>query len=163
MREPIRKALSSLDADQALPDLKPLGQLISEDVALDRLRSLLLSALAAIALALAATGLYGVIAFTVAQRTREIGIRLALGASAGNVRRLLMREMVLLVATGSAIGVSSALIAAEGLKAFLYGISPTDPATLFAVFATLVATSLFACYLPTRGATRSDPVATLRN
>jgi ABC-type antimicrobial peptide transport system permease subunit len=81
--------------------LKPLDQLITEDVALDRLRSILLGALAIIALGLAATGLYGLIAYTVAQRTREIGIRLAFGASTQNVRTMMLREMAPLVAVGS--------------------------------------------------------------
>jgi putative ABC transport system permease protein len=163
MREPVRRAIASFDPDQALPDLKPLAQLITEDVALDRLRSLLLSALAAIALAIAATGLYGLIAFTVAQRTREIGIRLALGASAQHVRTLMVREMVLLVAVGTAIGLATAMIVGKGLSAFLYGINATDPTALMAVAATLVATSLAACYLPTRRATRIDPAVTLRS
>jgi putative ABC transport system permease protein len=163
LSEPIRKAIASFDPDQALPDLKPLAQLITEDVALDRLRSLLLSALAAVALALAATGLYGVIAFTVAQRTREIGIRLALGASARHVRTLMMREMVLLLAAGTVVGLTAALIVAKGLTVFLYGISTTDPTALFAVAATLVTVSLAACYLPTRRATRIDPNRVLRS
>jgi putative ABC transport system permease protein len=163
LSEPIRKAIASFDPDQALPDLKPLAQLITEDVALDRLRSLLLSALAAVALALAATGLYGVIAFTVAQRTREIGIRLALGASARHVQTLMMREMVLLLAAGTVVGLTAALIVAKGLTVFLYGISTTDPTALFAVAATLVTVSLAACYLPTRRATRIDPNRVLRS
>jgi putative ABC transport system permease protein len=162
MQEPIRQAIARFDPDQAIPDLKPLEQLVTEDVALDRLRSLLLSALAAVALALAATGLYGLIAFTVAQRTREIGIRLALGASAHNVRTLLTREMVLLVAAGTAIGLVAALIVGEGLNTFLYGISPADPTALFAVTGSLVGVSLVACYLPTRRATRIDPNKVLR-
>jgi ABC-type antimicrobial peptide transport system permease subunit len=146
----------------AVADVKPLDQLITEDVALDRLRSILLSALAIVALGLAATGLYGLIAYTVAQRTREIGIRLALGASTQNVRTLMLREMAPLVAAGTMIGLGLAAIAAGALRAFLYGVSPADPMAFAAVTAVLVAVSLFACYLPTRRATRIDPVVTLR-
>lgn len=162
MREPIRKAIAAFDPEQAVADLKPLDQLITEDVALDRLRSILLSALAIVALALAATGLYGLIAYAVAQRTREIGIRLVLGASTRNVRRLMLREMAPLIAAGTTIGLGTALIVGKGLATFLYGISPADPATLVAVTAALVGVSLFACYLPTRRATRLDPNTVLR-
>ena len=162
MREPIRKAIAALDPEQAVADLKPLDQLITEDVALDRLRSILLGALAIVALGLAATGLYGLIAYAVAQRTREIGIRLALGASTQNVRTLMLREMAPLVAAGTVIGLGLAVIAAGALKAFLYGVSPADPMAFVAVTAVLVAVSLVACYLPTRRATRIDPYAVLR-
>jgi ABC-type antimicrobial peptide transport system permease subunit len=100
----------------AVADLKPLDQLITEDVALDRLHSILLGALAIIALGLAATGLYGLIAYTVAQRTREIGIRLAFGASTQNVRTMMLREMAPLVAVGISIGLAVAVIAARALR-----------------------------------------------
>jgi hypothetical protein len=130
MREPIRKAVAAFDHDQALPDLKTVNQLVAEDVAPDRLRSLLLSGFAAIALALAGTGLYGLIAYAVAQRRCEIGIRLALGASKRHVRLLVMRELGPLVGAGLAAGLIGAMTVARALKTFLYGVSPADPATL---------------------------------
>jgi putative ABC transport system permease protein len=162
MRETIRKAVVALDPDQALPDVKTVDQLVAEDVAPDRLRSLLLSTFAAIALALAGTGLYGLIAYAVAQRTREIGIRLALGATRRNVRALVVRELGPLVAAGLAAGLVGAAMVARVLRTFLYGVSAADPATFAGVAALLAVVSLLACYLPARRATRIDPLDALR-
>ena len=162
MRETIRKAVVALDPDQALPDVKTVDQLVAEDVAPDRLRSLLLSTFAAIALALAGTGLYGLIAYAVAQRTREIGIRLALGATRRNVRALVVGELGPLVAAGLAAGLVGAAMVAQVLRTFLYGVSAADPATFAGVVALLAVVSLLACYLPARRATQIDPLDALR-
>jgi ABC-type antimicrobial peptide transport system permease subunit len=128
-----------------------------------RRRSLLLGLFAAIALALAGTGLYGLIAYTVAQRSREIGIRLALGASTRQVRTLVIRELGPLIVTGLTAGFVGAAIVARALKTFLYGVSPGDPTAFAAVAVLLAMVSLLACYVPTRRATRIDPLDALRS
>jgi predicted permease len=163
MREPIRKAVAAFDPEQALPDLKTIDELVAEDVAPDRLRSVLLSAFAAVALALAGTGLYGLIAYAVAQRRREIGIRIALGASTRNIRVLVVRELAPPIAAGLAAGIVGAAIVARALHTFLYGVSPADAAAFAAVAALLALVSVLACYVPTRRATRIRPLDALRS
>jgi putative ABC transport system permease protein len=162
MQEAIRKTVSAFDPDQALADLQPLARLVPADVAPDRLRSLLVAAFAAIALSLAALGLYGVVAHTVAQRTREIGIRVALGASRLDVGVLVMRQTMVVVAIGLAAGVVLALIVSPALKAFLYGVPVANVASYAAVAGVLAGVAAIACYLPARHATRIDPLRALR-
>jgi ABC-type antimicrobial peptide transport system permease subunit len=117
---------------------------------------------AAMALLLGLVGLYGVIAYIVAQRTREIGIRMALGAQIGDVRNLFLRHGLVLTATGIALGVSVALALSRVMGALLFGVSPMDPPTYVAVSATLTVVMLVAIYLPARRASRVDPVVALR-
>jgi putative ABC transport system permease protein len=145
-----------------LADLKPLDRLPPEDVAPDRLRSLILSSFAAITLGLAALGLYGVVAHAVAQRSREIGIRVALGARRLDVGMLVVRQTMALVAIGLAAGAGLALIVSPALKAFLYGAPSADVASFAAVASLLAVVALTACYLPARHATRIDPLNALR-
>jgi putative ABC transport system permease protein len=162
LQETIRKTVSAFDPDQALADLKPLDRLPPEDVAPDRLRSLILSSFAAITLGLAALGLYGVVAHAVAQRSREIGIRVALGARRLDVGMLVVRQTMALVASGLAAGAGLALIVSPALKAFLYGAPSADVASFTAVASILAVVALIACYLPARHATRIDPLNALR-
>jgi putative ABC transport system permease protein len=162
LQESIRKTVSAFDPDQALSDLQPLEKLAPADVAPDRLRSLLLSAFAAIALVLAALGLYGVVANAVAQRTREIGIRVALGASRVNVGMLVMRQTMSVVAVGLAAGVGLALIVSPTLQGFLYGVPAATVASFTAVAGVLTGVAVIACSVPARRATKIDPMNTLR-
>jgi putative ABC transport system permease protein len=162
LQESIRKTVSAFDPDQALSDLQPLEKLPPADVAPDRLRSLLLSAFAAIALVLAALGLYGVVANAVAQRTREIGIRVALGASRVNVGMLVMRQTMSVVAVGLAAGVGLALIVSPTLQGFLYGVPAATVASFTAVAGVLTGVAVIACSVPARRATKIDPMNTLR-
>jgi ABC-type antimicrobial peptide transport system permease subunit len=123
---------------------------------------LVLGLLAAVALILAAIGVHGVLSYGVTARTREIGIRLALGAQPSGVRRLVVREGAILAATGAAIGLSAAFVLTRGMNALLYGVAPTDPWTFIGVPLGLMAVAIAASYFPARRATRVDPVAALR-
>jgi putative ABC transport system permease protein len=162
LQESIRQTVSAFDRDQALSDLRPLHELAAADVAPDRLRSLLLSALAAIALALAALGLYGMVAHAVAQRTREIGIRVAVGASRIDVGMIVMGQTIRVVAVGLAAGIGLALMVSPTLQRFLYGVPAADVTLLAAVASVLSGVAVIACAVPARRATRIDPLNTLR-
>jgi putative ABC transport system permease protein len=116
-----------------------------------------------VALAIAAVGIYGVLAYSVTQRTRELGVRLALGAQPGDVRRMVVREGMTLGLAGIAAGLAGAVALSHLLTALLFGIRPRDPATFGAVAAILIAIALAACYIPARRATRIDPVVALRD
>jgi putative ABC transport system permease protein len=135
---------------------------ISADLAQPRFTMLLLGSFAAAAVLLAAIGLYGVIAFGVAQRTREIGVRVALGAQHGDVLRLVMRRGMLLTGIGLAIGIAAALALGRVMAGLLYGVTPNDPATLVSVALFLAAVAMLATYLPARRATRVHPMVALR-
>jgi putative ABC transport system permease protein len=122
----------------------------------------LLSIFGLLALALATTGIYGVMSYSVAQRTQEIGVRMALGAQATDVRRMVLRQGMLPAVLGAAAGVVVAIALGRLIANLLYGISPSDPLTLGAVSLSLVAVALVACYVPARAATRVDPLVALR-
>jgi putative ABC transport system permease protein len=115
----------------------------------------------AVALFLSAIGIYGVLAYLVTQRTREIGIRIALGSSAGAIFELVLREGLLLIAGGFALGAAGAFALRKSLESQLFGVSATDPVVLAAVTATLSLVAVIACALPARRATRIDPVVAL--
>jgi putative ABC transport system permease protein len=123
----------------------------------------LLSLFAGLAIALAAIGIYGVLVYSVEQRTREIGIRVALGARRGEVMALVLGRGLRLSLAGAALGVAGALLATRYLKSLLYGVTPHDPVTLAAGCAVLIAVALAAAWLPARRAVAVDPMAALRN
>jgi putative ABC transport system permease protein len=122
----------------------------------------LLAGFAALALLLAAIGIYGVMAFTVGQRTQEIGIRMALGAQTRDVLKLVVRQGLRLVLIGLALGIAGALALTQLLSSLLFGVGTRDPVTFVAIAALLSLVTLFACYLPARRATRVDPLVALR-
>jgi ABC-type antimicrobial peptide transport system permease subunit len=128
-----------------------------------RFQARLLGAFAALALLLAAVGIYGVLAYNVAQRTHEIGIRMALGAQAADVLRMILRRTMVLTGTGVVIGIAGALAVTRVLTKFLFGVTPTDPLTFVAVALTLVAAALAAGLIPARRAMRVDPMIALRH
>jgi putative ABC transport system permease protein len=163
LEEPIRKSIAAVDRDQAVADVKTIEQREAEDVAPDRLRSILLTAFAAIASVLTALGIYGVIAFGVVQRTREIGIRAALGARSLNLLRLVLGQVAITVILGLAIGVAAALAASRLMAAFLFGVAPTDPRTLASVAGLLAVVAAAACYVPARQAVNVDPLVALKS
>jgi putative ABC transport system permease protein len=131
-------------------------------VAQPRLQTALLSLFAVIALALAAVGLYGVLAYLVTQRTREIGVRIALGAQKQNVLSLVIGQGMKLALVGVGVGVLVALALTRVLRSLLYDVKPTDPPTFVAVSLLLVAIALIACWLPARRAAKVDPMEALR-
>jgi predicted permease len=162
LEKTIRKAVSHVNKEQALTDMKTLDQLKSESMGGDRLRSILLAVFAGIALALAAVGIYGVVSYAVAQRTNEIGIRAALGASTGNLLRLVLRGGILMLLAGFGLGFAGALGFARLLSTLLFGGGTWDSLTIVGVFCILACVGLLACYVPARRAARVDPMVALR-
>lgn len=150
--------------DPALPmeDLKTMPQQIRENVFLDRMISILASAFAVLATLLAAVGLYGVMAYSVTQRTREIGVRMALGADAGEVRGLVLRQVALMLAIGGAVGLAAAFALGRAAQSLLWEIEPYDPLALGISVLLLSVVALGAGYLPARRASRVDPMQALR-
>ena len=159
----VRSQIWDVDASQPVSDIRTLDSIIDEEVTKQRLGMTLLGALAGLALLLAAIGIYGVLSYTVAQRTPEIGVRMALGATSGNVMRMVMGGALI----ESAIGVGIGLIGAFGLtrlmSSLLFGVSKTDPMTFASVPVIIVIVSLVASYLPARRATRVDPMTAVRS
>jgi putative ABC transport system permease protein len=160
--EDIRKTLARKDPELALYDVKPLDAYLATSVASERFETLLLAVFAGLGLTLTAVGLYGVVAYGVAQRTREFGIRLALGARSGEVLGMVVRRGLALAGIGLAVGVVMAAFAARLLATALHGIDPFDPVTFGAVAAVLFVVAMVASYVPARRATRVDPISALR-
>ena len=145
-----------------LYDVHPLAEAVDRSLAERRLTNLLLAAFAGAALLLALIGIYGVMARSVGARTREFGVRLALGASAAEVRRMVLREAATLVAIGAASGLAGAVLITRLLRGLLFGVDPFDPVTFALAAGGLGAVALAACYFPARRATRADPLVALR-
>jgi putative ABC transport system permease protein len=158
----IERQVRQIDKDQALTDIRTLDQIKSQSVASNRLRTLLLAVFAGIALLLSAVGIYGVVSYSVVQRTHELGIRSALGASAISLARLVIGNGMLMAVIGLAIGLGGAFAVTRTLSTLLFNISPNDPLTMISVALILAAIALLACYVPARRATRVDPMEALR-
>jgi putative ABC transport system permease protein len=159
----IRDAVSALDRDETLSAVRSMDEIVQSSIAQPRFSAQLLVLFAALALLLAAAGLYGLIAYAVSQRTQEIGIRLSLGAQRSDVLRLILGEGISLALIGSVIGLAAALGLTRLLAGMLYGVAPTDPGTFVAVGLLLTGIALFACYIPARRATKVDPMVALRS
>jgi putative ABC transport system permease protein len=158
----LREAVWSLDKDQPLHNLKPMKQVLFEATAQRRFTLIVLGVFAGLALLLAIIGLYGVLAYGVSKRKREIGIRMALGARRGDVLRLILREGVLLVMVGVASGLIGAVAAIRLMRNLLYETAPTDPTTFAAITVLLSVVTLLACLLPALRAAKVDPMMALR-
>jgi putative ABC transport system permease protein len=158
----ITEAVHEVDRNQVVSDIRTLDQLKSESVASTRLRTTLLAVFAALALLLSAIGIYGVISYTVAQRTHELGVRAALGASGAALLRLVIANGMTLAVIGLVLGFGGALWLTRLLGTLLFGVGSRDPITLTASAAILLAVALLACYVPARRAARMDPLAALR-
>jgi putative ABC transport system permease protein len=162
MAEAVRQTVWSLDRDQPILQLGTMQARLDEVYAPRRFNMLLFGVFALVALSLAAVGLYGVLAYMVAQRTHEIGIRLALGARRRDVLWLIVRQGLSLSLSGVALGLVVALALTRALKNLLFGVSATDPATFAGVALLLVSVAFIASYIPARRATRVDPLVALR-
>jgi putative ABC transport system permease protein len=158
----MRQALAHLDPQQAAGEIRTFDQYLARSIATPRFTAILLGAFAALALLLAAFGLYGVMAYSVAQRRREIGIRMALGAQPADVRSLVVSQAVRLGAAGLTAGIAGALAVTRVLGSLLFGVSASDPLTFASVSAALITVLVLAAYLPARRATRVDPIVALR-
>jgi putative ABC transport system permease protein len=162
LQKALRQAVYAIDKSQPLTEVKTLEQLKSESVASDRVLSVLLAVFGGVALLLAAIGIYGVISYSVAHRTSEMGIRAALGASPASLVGLILRNGVWMTGAGLVLGIGGALGVPRLMKAFLFGAGGLDPLTLASVAGILGGVALLACYVPARRATKIDPVVALR-
>jgi predicted permease len=159
----VGQAVTSAESGLSGDRLEPLARTVDASLFPARMGALLLGGFGVLALLLAVIGVYGVLAYSVGQRTREIGIRIALGAARRDVLRLVMGEGMLLVGAGLVIGLALAVAATRLLASFLYGISPTDAVTFGGVLFLLSGAALAASWLPARRASRVDPMVALRN
>jgi putative ABC transport system permease protein len=154
--------VKSLDPQMPISRFASLENFVSRALAKQRFNTLLLAIFAATALVLSSVGLYGVMSFLVSQRSREIGIRMALGGQIGAIRGMVLREGILIALTGLAVGVVVSLALGKMLSGLLFGVAATDTATYITISALLLAVGCAASYGPARRATRVDPVAALR-
>jgi len=159
----IEAAVRDLNPSQPLADIRTLDEIKSLSLGSNRLRTLLLSLFAGLALLLAAIGIYGVLSYAVTQRTQEMGIRAALGATRWDQLRLVLGSGLFVAGAGIAVGVFGSLAVTRVLASLLFGVTPRDPLTLLVVGAVLAFVAAVACYLPARRATRVDPVVALRH
>ena len=162
LTEAVRSQVHALDPEQPVFDVKTMDDVLTNSFSRPNLMAGLLLVFAALALVLAAVGVYGVLSYSVAQRTQEIGVRLAFGAQPSELVRLVLRQGMGLVLLGVVLGLAGAWASVRLLADWLYGIEPRDPATFAAAAAFLVLVALAACYLPARRASRLDPMAALR-
>jgi putative ABC transport system permease protein len=162
MTAALRREVLTLDKDQPVFDVKTMEQRLADTGAQKRLTMWLLGVMASVALVLAAVGIYGVIAYSVTQRTHEIGIRMALGAQRGDIIRLVVKQGMLMAVVGVLVGLAASFYVTRVMSGLLFGVSATDPATFAGVALLLAAVALVACLIPARRATRVDPMVALR-
>jgi putative ABC transport system permease protein len=162
MAQTVKQQIWKVDSQLPVTDVKTMNEVSAASFAARRFNMLLLAIFAGLALVLAAVGIYGVMSYAVTQRTQEIGIRMALGARASDVLKLVLRNGMTLTLLGVVIGVAGALALTRLLTTLLFGVTPTDKPTFIAVSAVLILVALLACYLPARRATKVDPLVALR-
>jgi putative ABC transport system permease protein len=151
-----------VDKDQPVADIDTMDHIVSEAIARQRFSMLLLGIFAALALVLAAVGIYGVMSYSVAQRTHEIGIRMALGARRADVLQMTVKQGLRLVSAGMILGLAAAFLLTRVLASLLFGISATDPITFIGISLVLLAVAILASYVPALRATKVDPIVALR-
>jgi putative ABC transport system permease protein len=158
----VREQVWAVDKDLPISNIETMERLMAKSVAPRRFNLLLLGVFALVGLALACVGLYGVMSYTVTQRTREIGVRMSMGAQRGDVLRLVIGEGMKLALIGALLGLGGALALTRLLKTLLFGVSATDPLTFIVITAVLIIVSLLACWIPARRAASMDPLVSLR-
>jgi putative ABC transport system permease protein len=159
---PVRNAVWAVDKDQPVSNIDTMDNIVAKAVARQRFSTLLLGIFATLALVLAAVGIYGVMSYSVAQRTREIGIRMALGAQRSDVLKMTVQQGMKLVGLGLLIGVGTAFVLTRLMSSLLFGVSATDPVTFLAIAFVLMAVAACASYIPALRATKVDPMVALR-
>jgi len=159
LREEVRK----LDAETPIAEIKTMERVVSESVSRRRFQMFIISVFGGVALLLAAIGIYGVVSYSVTERTNELGIRLALGAERRDVFRLVLKQGMIPVVMGLCVGLVAAFALARLIRSLLFGVSATDPATLAAIAVVLTIVALLACWIPARRATKVDPMTALRH
>jgi ABC-type antimicrobial peptide transport system permease subunit len=162
MAQPIKQEVWKVDSQLPVTKVETMSDVAAGSFAARRFNMSLLSLFAGLALVLAAVGIYGVMSYAVTQRTQEIGIRMALGASSINVLMLIIRNGLFLVTIGLVVGLAGAFALTRLLATLLYGVTPTDAMTMIVVSLVLVGVALLACFLPARRATNVDPLVALR-
>ena len=158
----VRKEVLAIDPDQPLAAIRSMDEWIDRSVAAPRYRTTLLALFAVLALVLASTGIYGVMSYSMTQRTHEIGVRMALGARRFDVLKLVVRQGMLLVVLGVGLGLAGAIALTRVMSSLLFGVTAKDPVTFVSVAALLILVALVACYIPARRATKVDPLVALR-
>ena len=158
----LRGVVRSVDKNEPISSIETMDQLISQSVAEPRFRTLLLGIFAGLAFLLAVVGIYGIVSYSVSQRTHEIGIRMALGAERRDVLRLVIGQGMAVTLIGIAVGLIAAFGLTRLLSSFLYGVRPSDPVTFVAVSAAFIAVAAIASYIPARRATKVDSIVALR-
>jgi len=161
--EAAREVIWSVDRDQPISDVRTMDDIVDLEVADHKQQTTLLGAFAALALVLATLGIYGVLSYAVTQRTREIGLRMALGANAGDVTRMVVGQGLALTALGIAIGLAAAFALTRTMTKLLVGVVAGDPTVYTAVAALLAVVAFVACYIPAFRASRVDPMIALRD
>jgi putative ABC transport system permease protein len=163
VKKAVQRAIWNVDREQSVSEGRTLDQEVKEMMAEPRLYTILLGTFGLTALLLAAVGIYGVMAYSVTQRTQEIGIRMALGAQMKDVLKLVLRNGMALSLTGVVIGLTGAFVVTRLMAKLLFGVTPTDALTFASVSGVLLFVALLACYIPARRATKVDPLVALRN
>ena len=162
LAEPMRKMVQRLDPDEPVYGVQTMNQVVATSIASERVATILVTGFASLAVMLALMGIYSVVSYSVVSRTRDIGIRMALGAQSSDVLSLLMKQALALVAIGIAIGIAGAYGISKALTSLLHGVSPTDPATFAGTLALMAITAALASFIPARRALRLDPIRALR-
>jgi putative ABC transport system permease protein len=163
MASAVRGQIAALNKDQAVFNVRTMEQVVTQSVAPRRFSMMLLTVFAVAALALASLGIYGLMSYAIAQSTREIGLRMALGAQASDVLKLVIGQGMTLALAGVALGLVASVALTRTMKNLLFGVSATDPATFVAIALLLTLVALLACYVPARRATKVAPMVALRS
>jgi putative ABC transport system permease protein len=163
LTNPLRQAIASVDRNVPVSGIGTLSDIVRESIGQPRFFALLAGAFAVLALVLAGIGIYGVMAYAVAQRTTEIGVRVALGATPVEVFKLIVGDGLKLTSIGVLLGVAGSMLVAKGLTTLLFGVTPWDPSTLAATAGILLTVAAAACFVPARRATRVDAMVALRS